>query len=73
MGDITRMNPYSSYGKEVMMFSTKEVAERMKLSQDRVRALAQAGVIPAKKVGNSWVITELTYKRKRKPRKGGTK
>jgi excisionase family DNA binding protein len=55
------------------MYSTKEAAEKMKLSQERVRALAQAGLIPAKKVGNSWVILELTYKRRRKPKrqKGG--
>ena len=64
--DITRYITYSSYEKEVAMFSTKEAAEKMKLSQDRVRALEQAGVIPAKKLGHDWLVLGLTYKRRRK-------
>ena len=51
------------------MYSTKEAAEKLGLSQDRVRVLAKQGVIPAKKLGHDWVILNLAYRRKRKPRK----
>ena len=52
------------------MYSTKEAAKRLGLSPDHVRLLARSGVIEAKKVGRDWVILDLDYSRKRKP-KGG--
>jgi len=52
------------------MYSTKEAAEILGLSQDHVRLLARKGVIEAKKVGRDWVVLDLNYTRKRKP-KGG--
>ncbi|MFC1939301.1 helix-turn-helix domain-containing protein [Chloroflexota bacterium] len=54
----------------VLMYSTKEAAERLGLSQDHVKLLARKGLIKAKKVGRNWIVLDLTYKRKRKP-KGG--
>ena len=54
------------------MYSTKEAAEKLGLSQDHVRLLARKGVIKAKKLGHDWVVLELNYTRKRKP-KGGQK
>ena len=54
------------------MYSTKEAAERLGLSQDHVRLLSRKGVIEAKKLGHDWVVLSLDYKRKRKP-KGGKK
>ena len=54
------------------MYSTKEAAEKLGLSQDHIRLLARQGVIEAKKIGRDWVVLELAYKRKRKP-KGGKK
>jgi excisionase family DNA binding protein len=50
------------------MYSTKEAAERMGLSQEQVRLLARSGLIKAKKLGHDWVILDLSYTRKRKPK-----
>ena len=56
----------------MLMYSTKEAAERLGLSPDHVRLLARNGDITAKKVGRDWVVLDLDYTRKRKP-KGGKK
>lgn len=52
------------------MYSTKEAAKRLGLSQDHVRLLARKGFIEAKKPGHDWLILSLDYKRKRKPKRG---
>ena len=52
------------------MYSTKEVAQKLGLSQDHVKLLARKGLINAKKLGRDWVVLDLNYIRKRKP-KGG--
>jgi len=52
------------------MYSTKEAAERLGLSQDHVKLLARKGVIEAQKLGHDWVVLSLDYKRKRKPKRG---
>jgi excisionase family DNA binding protein len=54
------------------MYSTKEAAQKLGLSQDHVKLLARKGLIEAKKIGRDWVILSLDYQRKRKP-KGGKK
>ena len=56
----------------MLMYSTKEAAERLGLSHDHVRLLARKGVIQAKKLGHDWIVLELNYKRKRKPKGGIT-
>jgi excisionase family DNA binding protein len=48
------------------MYSTKEAAERLGLSQEQVRLLARKGIIKAKKLGHDWLILELIYEGKRK-------
>lgn len=50
------------------MYSTKEAAKKLGLSQDHVRLLARKGIIKAKKLGHDWVVLELNYTRKRKPK-----
>ena len=50
------------------MYSTKEAAEKLGLSQDHVRLLARKGVIKAKRLGHDWVVLDLNYTRKRKPK-----
>ena len=50
------------------MHSTKEAAERLGLSQDHVRLLARKGIIKAKKLGHDWIVLDLNYTRKRKPK-----
>jgi excisionase family DNA binding protein len=54
------------------MFSTKEAAERLGLSHSHVRLLVREGIIMGKKLGRDWVVLDLNYTRKRKP-KGGKK
>ena len=56
----------------MLMYSTKEAAEKLGLSQDHVRLLARRGIIQAKKLGHDWVVLDLNYTRKRKA-KGGKK
>jgi len=51
------------------MYSTREAAEKLGLSPDHVKLLARKGIINAKKVGRDWVILDLDYTRKRKPKR----
>ena len=51
-------------------YSTKEAAERLGLSHDHVKLLARKGIIKADKLGRDWVILDLSYQRKRKPKRG---
>ena len=52
------------------MYSTREAAEILGLSQVHVKLLARKGVIKAKKLGRDWVVLDLNYTRKRKPKVG---
>lgn len=47
------------------MYSTREAAEKLRLSQDHIKLLARQGKIEAKKIGRDWVVLSLDYKRKR--------
>lgn len=50
----------------------KQVAEFLGLSVGRVRQLAQAGVIPAEKVGRDWVFIRAEVEEfARRPRRPG--
>ena len=46
----------------------KEASEILGLSQDHVKLLARKGLMKAEKVGRDWVVLELNYQRKRKPK-----
>jgi excisionase family DNA binding protein len=48
------------------MYSTKEAAEILGLSQAHVKLLARKGVIEARKVARDWIILDLNYTRKRR-------
>ncbi len=52
------------------MYSVKEVADRLGISDRRVRKLLEEGRIKGRKLGRDWVVLDLNYTRKRKP-KGG--
>lgn len=54
------------------MYSVKEAAEKLGLDTSQVRRLLAKGEIKGKKLGRDWVVLNLDYKRKRKP-KGGKK
>jgi excisionase family DNA binding protein len=51
------------------MLTTKEVAERLKVSQSRVRALIKAGRLPSQQFGRDHLIreTDLMLVENRKP------
>ena len=56
------------------MYSTKQAAEKLGLSQDHVRLLARTKQIEAKKLGRDYIILSLNYTRKRQPKRpSGTK
>ena len=63
--DITPSSGYNNY-IDKNMYSTKETAEKLGLSQDHVKLLARKGIIKAKKIGRDWVVLDLNYVRKRK-------
>jgi excisionase family DNA binding protein len=51
------------------IYSTNEAAQKLGLSPDHVRRLVRDGEIKGKKLGHDWVVLDLSYKRKRKPRR----
>jgi excisionase family DNA binding protein len=50
------------------MYSVKEAANKMGLSEQHVRALLAKGEIRGKKLARDWVVLSLNYKRKRRPK-----
>jgi excisionase family DNA binding protein len=55
------------------MWSVKQAAELMGISEQRLRRLLKEGRIKGKKLNGTWVVLELGYKHKRgyNPSKGG--
>ena len=51
------------------MYSTKEAALKMGISERHLRLLLERGQIEGKKLGHDWVVLSLDYKRKRKPKR----
>jgi excisionase family DNA binding protein len=51
------------------LYSTKEAAARLKLSEAHIRRLLEGGKIAGKKLGRDWIVFCLEYKRLRKPKK----
>jgi excisionase family DNA binding protein len=62
--------PYSD-----RIYSVKEAAQRLGISDSHCRRLLEAGRIKGKKLGHDWVVLNLDYKRRRRPKtiKGGEK
>jgi len=50
------------------MYSVKEAAQKLGLDSSQVRRLLAKGEIKGVKLARDWVVLELTYKRKRKPK-----
>jgi len=50
------------------LFSVKEAASKLGLSEQHVRLLLAKGGIKGKKLGHDWVVLSLDYKRKRRPK-----
>ena len=50
------------------MYSVVEAAQRLGLEVSHVRRLLAQGEIKGRKLGGTWVVLSLDYKRKRKPK-----
>ena len=51
------------------MFSVKEAAAQMGISERHLRLLLAREEVEGKKLGHDWIVLSLDYKRKRKPRR----
>lgn len=51
------------------MYNVEEAANKLGLDPSQVRRLLRSGEIKGKKWGRDWVVLDLTYERKRKPKK----
>jgi hypothetical protein len=52
------------------MYSVKEATKIIRISESHLRLLLKRGEVKGKRLGRDWVVLDLNYKRKRKP-KGG--
>ena len=51
------------------LFSTKQAALKLGLSQAHIRRLLEGGQLSGYKLGHDWAVLNLDYKRKRKPKR----
>ena len=54
------------------MYSVKEAARKIGISDRHLRLLLESEQIKGKKLGHDWIVLSLNYRRKRRP-KGGKK
>lgn len=52
-----------------IMYSVEEASKVLGLDPSQVRRLLRSGEIKGKKLARDWVVLELNYERKRKPKK----
>lgn len=52
------------------MYSVVEAGQKLGLDPSHVRRLLAKGEIKGKKLGGTWVVLRLDYKRKRRPKAG---
>ncbi len=60
---------FIAYNIFMKLYSVKEAASQLGLSEPHVRHLVAKGLIKAQKLGHDWVVLELNYQRRRKPKK----
>jgi hypothetical protein len=53
----------------IAMYSVKQTAQKLGLDASQVRRLLAKGEIKGVKLARDWVVLDLSYKRKRKPKK----
>jgi excisionase family DNA binding protein len=51
------------------MYSVDEASKELGLDTSQVRRLLRSGEIKGVKLARDWVVLDLSYKRKRKPKK----
>jgi len=52
------------------MYSVKEASAKLGISERRIRQLLVQGRIEGKRLGCDWVVLDLNYQRRRKPKTG---
>jgi hypothetical protein len=55
------------------MYSVREAAEKLGMTDRHVRLLLSTGTLYGKKLGHDWVVLSLDYERKRRPKIRKTK
>lgn len=53
----------------IAMYSVKEAAEKLGLDTSHVRRLLAKGEIRGVKLARDWTVMDLSYKRKRRPKR----
>ena len=53
----------------IAVYSVKQAAQELGLDTSQVRRLLAKGEIKGVKIARDWVVLDLSYKRKRKPKK----
>lgn len=51
------------------MYSVREAAVKLGMTERHVRLLLATGAIYGKKLGHDWVVLSLDYERKRRPKR----
>ena len=51
------------------IYSVVEASKRLNISDSHCRRLLETGKIKGKKLGHDWIVLELKYKRRRKPKR----
>ena len=59
----------SGSAHNITVYSVKEAAEKLKISEQHLRYLLAKGEIEGRKISRDWVVLTLDYKRKRKPKR----
>lgn len=79
--DMLKYIPHNLHGLDIMpvyvynslemdnVYSVSEAADKLGLDTSQVRRLLAQGKIEGKKLGRDWVVLELSYKRRRKPKR----
>ena len=60
------------YAYNIDVYSVKEAAQMIGVSESHLRLLLKRGEVKGKRLGRDWIVLDLNYTRKRKP-KGGKK
>lgn len=66
MLNLLTIIPVSVYNEP--MYSVKEAAQKLGLDTSQVRRLLAEGKIKGVKLARDWVVLDLNYKRRRKPK-----
>ena len=52
------------------MMSVKETANRLDIGERHISRLLTTGQLKGKKLGRDWIVLDMNYTRKRKPKRG---